>query len=70
LSALRTALETTLGRPFLLTGSGSTLVGLYASVADAVAAGRAVVAARLPEAVDARLHAVDITHPDPTWRFP
>ena len=70
LSALRTALETGLGRPFLLTGSGSTLVGLYASVTDAVAAGRAIVSVGLPEAAEARLYAVDITHPDPTWRYP
>ena len=70
LAALRAALETTLGRPFLLTGSGSTLVGLYASVADAVAAGSAAVSAGLPASADARLVAVDITHPDPIWRFP
>jgi 4-diphosphocytidyl-2-C-methyl-D-erythritol kinase len=70
LQGLRDALESATGRPFLLTGSGSTLLAIYPSVEEAAHAGRALASTR-PSALDGcRLIAVDDVGPEPSWRFP
>jgi 4-diphosphocytidyl-2C-methyl-D-erythritol kinase len=52
---LRDALETALGRPCLLTGSGPTLVALYPSPREAQIAAARLADDALPEAVAARI---------------
>jgi 4-diphosphocytidyl-2-C-methyl-D-erythritol kinase len=70
LGVLRGRLEEELGRPVLLTGSGSTLYAIYPSVGEASDAGRSLAALAMPELAGARLAAVDEVGPDPAWRFP
>ena len=70
LAALREQLEAETGRPWLLTGSGSTLFALYPSVAEAVAEGRLIVSAESELLEGAMINAVDLVGPDPAWRFP
>ena len=70
LGALRDELETRTGRPWLLTGSGSTLFALFPSAAAAAATGRQL-ASDVPERLEgAIINAVDLIGPAPIWRFP
>jgi 4-diphosphocytidyl-2-C-methyl-D-erythritol kinase len=70
LAALRDHLEAETGRPWLLSGSGSTLFALYRSAEEAVAEGRLVAAAETELLEGAMINAVDLNGPDPAWRFP
>lgn len=70
LTALREGIEEHLGRPALLSGSGSTLFCLYPSVAEAAEAGQALVAGPARILDGARVAAVDDRSPDPAWRHP
>lgn len=69
LAALRDHLETQTGRPWLLTGSGSTLFCLYRSVEAASADGRLIVSAESEMLQGAMINAVDLVGPDPHWRY-
>ncbi len=70
LAALREFLETETGRPWLMSGSGSTLFCLYPSAAAASADGRLIVAAESESLAGAIINAVDLKGPDPNWRPP
>ncbi len=70
LAALRDYLEAEVGRPWLLSGSGSTLFGLYPSVAEATADGRLIVSAESALLEGAIINAVDLIGPEPNWRYP
>lgn len=70
LAALRAMLETRTGNAWLLTGSGSTLFGLYASAAAAAETGRLLASGSPAELEGAIINAVDLTGPDPIWRLP
>lgn len=70
LAALREYLEAETGRPWLLSGSGSTLFALYSSVEEATADGRLIVSAESELLEGAMINAVDLIGPDPTWRYP
>lgn len=69
LARLRSELEERLGRHVIMTGSGATLVGLYASGVDAAAAGRGLVAALPDSLAGATISACDTIGPDPRWRY-
>jgi 4-diphosphocytidyl-2-C-methyl-D-erythritol kinase len=69
LAALREHLEAQTQRPWLLTGSGSTLFALYDSAAEATAEGRLLVSAESELLEGAMINAVDLVGPDPVWRF-
>jgi 4-diphosphocytidyl-2-C-methyl-D-erythritol kinase len=70
LGALRDELERLSGRPWLLSGSGSTLFAIYESGALVVASGRALVASESEALGGALINAVDLVGPDPLWRYP
>jgi 4-diphosphocytidyl-2-C-methyl-D-erythritol kinase len=70
LAALREYLEAQTDKPWLLTGSGSTLFCLYPSVAQTAAEGRLLVQAESELLEGAMINAVDLVGPDPAWRFP
>jgi len=70
LAALREHLEAETGRPWLLSGSGSTLFALYPSPAEAAVEGRLLVSAESELLEGAMINAVDLVGPDPAWRFP
>ena len=70
LGVLRDEVERLSGRPWLMSGSGSTLFAIYESLAAAVAAGRSLVASESEELTGALINAVDLVGPDPLWRYP
>ncbi len=70
LAGVRSGLEASLGQRVLMTGSGASLVGLYASADDAVVAGRGLVAALPDSLAGATISACDTIGPDPHWRYP
>ena len=70
LAALHEHLEAETGRPWLLSGSGSTLFALYPSPAEAAVEGRLLVSAESELLEGAMINAVDLVGPDPAWRFP
>jgi 4-diphosphocytidyl-2-C-methyl-D-erythritol kinase len=70
LDRLRDALESATARPWLMSGSGPTLFAIYPSVAEAVDAGKTLVAQRSVAIDKAQIHAVDLVGPDPAWRYP
>jgi 4-diphosphocytidyl-2-C-methyl-D-erythritol kinase len=67
---VRAELERITGGSWLLSGSGSTLVGLYPSSAQSVEAGRRLVSAESDVLGGAIINAVDLTGPEPLWRYP
>jgi 4-diphosphocytidyl-2-C-methyl-D-erythritol kinase len=67
---LRDRLEARSGRPWMMTGSGSSLFTLYPSVGAAAEAGIGLARERAPELADVMLHATDLNGPDPAWRHP
>lgn len=69
LPALREHLEAQTGRPWLLTGSGSTLFCLYPSAPQATAEGRLLAQAESEVLEGAIINAVDLVGPDPAWRY-
>lgn len=70
LAALREHLEAATGRPWLMSGSGSTLFALYPTPAEATAGGRQIVGAESELLEGAIINAVDLKGPDPIWRYP
>jgi 4-diphosphocytidyl-2-C-methyl-D-erythritol kinase len=70
LGDLRDALEQASGRPWQMSGSGSTLFALYASADEAAEAGRSLVRRSVPELQSAVINAVDLVGPDPISRHP
>ena len=70
LGVLRDDLERLSGRPWLMSGSGSTLFAIYESGVEAAASGRALVASESEVLDGALINAVDLVGPDPLWRYP
>ena len=70
LADLRQELESLTGRPWQMSGSGSTLFAVFESVADATASGRSIVASESEVLGGALINAVDLIGPDPIWRYP
>jgi 4-diphosphocytidyl-2-C-methyl-D-erythritol kinase len=70
LGTLRDDLGRLSGRPWLMSGSGSTLFAIYESGQEAVSSGRALVASESESLGGALIHAVDLVGPDPLWRYP
>ncbi|MDQ3937752.1 MAG: 4-(cytidine 5'-diphospho)-2-C-methyl-D-erythritol kinase [Chloroflexota bacterium] len=70
LATLRDALEDRTQRPWLLSGSGSTLFAFYPSANDAAADGAILATGRSADLDGAMLHATDLDGPDPEWRHP
>jgi 4-diphosphocytidyl-2-C-methyl-D-erythritol kinase len=70
LSVLRDTLERLTGRPWLMSGSGSTLFALYASAGDAAEAGDSLAAELETDTAGLTLVADDLLSPDPAWRYP
>jgi 4-diphosphocytidyl-2-C-methyl-D-erythritol kinase len=68
LAKLRDRLETRLGRPVMLTGSGSTLFAIYASRSAATAAATELLGSPDPELSGVRVIAVDDQDMEPEWR--
>ncbi|MEP7158515.1 MAG: 4-(cytidine 5'-diphospho)-2-C-methyl-D-erythritol kinase, partial [Chloroflexota bacterium] len=70
LTGVRAELERTAGDSWLLSGSGSTLFALFTTPAAAVEAGRRLVSAESDVLGGAIINAVDVTGPEPIWRYP
>jgi 4-diphosphocytidyl-2-C-methyl-D-erythritol kinase len=70
LADIRNELERLTGDPWLLSGSGSTLFALHPSPAEAVEAGKRLVSAESDALGGAIINAVDLTGPEPLWRYP
>ena len=70
LGSVRGELENLTDRPWLMSGSGSTLFAIYESGTEALASGRSVVAAESDVLGGALFNAVDLVGPDPLWRYP
>jgi 4-diphosphocytidyl-2-C-methyl-D-erythritol kinase len=70
LAAARAELERMTSRPWLLSGSGPTLFAFYPSPDEAHAAGVDVVTAASARLDGVTFHAVDLTGPEPIWRYP
>lgn len=69
LTLIRDDLEHGTNRPWLMSGSGSTLYTIYPSAAAAVGAGRDLAASRSEILSGAAINAVDLIGPDPLWRY-
>lgn len=69
LEIVRGELEHFSNRPWLMSGSGSTLFAIYESGEQAVAAARLIVAAESEALGGALINAVDLVGPDPLWRY-
>jgi 4-diphosphocytidyl-2-C-methyl-D-erythritol kinase len=69
LTHFRGELERLTHEPWMMSGSGSTLFALYASPAEAVEAGRGLVSAESELLGGAIINAVDLTGPEPLWRY-
>lgn len=70
LSGIRTDLDDRLDRRVLMTGSGATLVGLYASGHEAAEAGQRLITALPDSLAGSSIAACDPAGPDPLWRYP
>jgi 4-diphosphocytidyl-2-C-methyl-D-erythritol kinase len=70
LAQVRAELERATADPWLLSGSGSTLFALYPAPVGAVEAGRRLVSAESDVLGGAIINAVDLTGPEPLWRYP
>ena len=70
LAVLRDELERLTQRPWLMSGSGSTLFAIYSSADESVASARALVASESEVLGGALFNAVDLVGPDPLWRYP
>ncbi|MEA2678229.1 MAG: 4-diphosphocytidyl-2-C-methyl-D-erythritol kinase [Chloroflexota bacterium] len=69
LAGIRDELERLTKVPWLMSGSGSTMFALYPSAEEATAAGRLLVSAESESLSGAIINAVDLTGPDPLWRY-
>ena len=70
LAVLRAELERLTDRPWLMSGSGSTLFAIYRSADESVASARSLVASKSEVLGGALFNAVDLVGPDPLWRYP
>lgn len=70
LAQIRDELERLTFGPWMMSGSGSTLFSLHPSSAQAAEAGRRLVAAESELLGGAIINAVDLTGPEPPWRYP
>ena len=70
LGSIRGELENLSDKPWLMSGSGSTLFSIYESGSEAVASGRSIVASESDVLGGALFNAVDLYGPDPLWRYP
>jgi 4-diphosphocytidyl-2-C-methyl-D-erythritol kinase len=70
LATLRDDLESETKRPWMMSGSGSTLFALYPAVAEATADGRLIVQAESELLEGAIINAVTLNGPEPLWRYP
>lgn len=70
LADVRAELERVTSEAWLLSGSGSTLFALHPSPQGAVEAGRRLVSAESDALRGAIISAVDMTGPEPLWRYP
>jgi 4-diphosphocytidyl-2-C-methyl-D-erythritol kinase len=69
LAEIRGELERRSGRPWQMSGSGSTLFATFESVAAAASVGRELVASESEVLGGALFAAVDLIGPDPEWRY-
>ena len=70
LATLRDELERLTHRPWLMSGSGSTLFAIYSSADESVASAKSLVASESEVLGGALFNAVDLVGPDPLWRYP
>lgn len=70
LERIRGELERLTRDPWMMSGSGSTLFALYSSPEEAAEAGRRLVSAESELLGGAIINAVDLTGPEPVWRYP
>jgi 4-diphosphocytidyl-2-C-methyl-D-erythritol kinase len=70
LAVLRDELERQTHRPWLMSGSGSTLFAIYESANESVASAKSLVASESELLGGALFNAVDLVGPDPLWRYP
>jgi 4-diphosphocytidyl-2-C-methyl-D-erythritol kinase len=70
LGSVRGELENLSDKPWLMSGSGSTLFSIYESGSEAVASGRSIVASESDVLGGALFNAVDLYGPDALWRYP
>ena len=70
LAVLRDELERQTHRPWLMSGSGSTLFAIYPSADESVASAKSLVASESEALGGALFNAVDLVGPDPLWRYP
>jgi 4-diphosphocytidyl-2-C-methyl-D-erythritol kinase len=70
LAGVRDELERATSNAWMMTGSGSTLFSLHPSPQEAADAGRRLVSAESETLGGARITAVDLTGPEPLWRYP
>src|SRR5688572_3018645 len=69
LAQVRGELERLTGVPWMMSGSGSTLFALYPSPAEAAEAGKRLGSAESELLGGAIINAVDVTGPEPLWRY-
>ena len=70
LAEIRGELERLTKQPWMMSGSGSTLFALYPSPEVAAEAGRRLLSAESELLGGAIINAVDLTGPEPLWRYP
>ena len=70
LDVLRDELERQTRRPWLMSGSGSTLFAFYESAGESVDSARSLAAPESEILGGAIINAVDLAGPDPLWRYP
>ena len=70
LAVLRDELERQTDRPWLMSGSGSTLFAIYEAADESVASAKSLVASESEVLGGALFNAVDLVGPDPLWRYP
>lgn len=69
LAQIRDELERLSRDPWMMSGSGSTLFALHSSAAEAAEAGKRLVSAESELLGGAIINAVDLTGPEPVWRY-
>lgn len=70
LASARGSLSAALGKPMLMSGSGSTLVAIHPSIDAAAQAGQRLVKLMPAQIEGARIAAIDDRTPSTRWRFP
>jgi 4-diphosphocytidyl-2-C-methyl-D-erythritol kinase len=70
LGSIRGELEKLSDKPWLMSGSGSTMFAIYGSGSEAVSSGQSILASESDVLGGAIFNAVDLYGPDPLWRYP